>query len=222
MRMRRKKSPTRRRGALTWLAGLAVLTAACHFLGVYCLTPERALKRLETAEFTGPTEFLQRVAQPPGIPQGRGELRLAGGADALFLARYRLQWNRGWATDLVEVAERDHDRPFTADYYDMWSSGDWTEESPKMDYPYIYGCVESAEVEKLVIQFDALEGGHSQTVELTAADWIAGEDGGRFFLCQLEPEIDNTSRQCSVTGYYADGAATKTLYLLGGIEQQWK
>ena len=64
---KRKQLPTRRRRALRWIAALALLVLGCHLLGAYCLTPGRALRKLEQTRHTGETEFLWRDDAPEGM-----------------------------------------------------------------------------------------------------------------------------------------------------------
>ena len=215
---RRKQLPTRRRRALRWMAALAVLVLSCHLLGAYCLTPERVLRKLEQSRHTGATEFLWREDAPEGME--KGSLRLAGGDHAAILCLYRFYWSGGWRSGATDYAERQADQPFSAAHYQGWGKVDRIPAND-IDYHYVFGAVEDPGITELIIEFDAIEGGHDQTARLTAADWILNEDGDRFFLCALEPQIWNYSRACSVVGVYEDGSMTKRLQLMGS-EPRWE
>lgn len=215
---KRKQLPTRRRRALRWLAALVVLVLGCHLLGTYCLTPERVLRKLEQRRHTGETEFLWRDDAPMGME--KGSLRLSGSDHAVILCLYRFYWNGGWRAGSTDYAERRADQPFSAAHYQGWGKVDRIPAND-IDYHYVFGAVEDPAITELIIEFDAIEGGHDQTARLTAADWILNEDGDRFFLCALEPEVGNYSRACSVVGVYEDGSLTKRLQLMGS-EPKWE
>lgn len=215
---KRKQLPTRRRRALRWLAALVVLVLGCHLLGTYCLTPERVLRKLEQRRHTGETEFLWRDDAPMGME--KGSLRLSGSDHAAILCLYRFYWNGGWRAGSTDYAERRADQPFSAAHYQGWGKVDRIPAND-IDYHYVFGAVEDPAITELIIEFDAIEGGHDQTARLTAADWILNEDGDRFFLCALEPEVGNYSRACSVVGVYEDGSLTKRLQLMGS-EPKWE
>lgn len=215
---KRKQLPTRRRRALRWIAALALLVLGCHLLGAYCLTPERALRKLGQTRHTGETEFLWRDDAPEGME--KGSLRLSGGDYAAILCLYRFYWSGGWRSGATDYAERRADQPFSAAHYKGWSQydRDWTQ---RIDYHYVFGAVEDSNITELVIDFDAIEGGHDQTARLTEKDWIWNDSGDRFFICALEPQIGNQSRACSVVGVYEDGSLTKRLQLMGS-EPRWE
>lgn len=211
--MKRRKKPltTRRRRALRWMAALALVVAVGHLTGVYCLTPERALRKAEQESNCGRTEWLCRLPEIPEAPRER-DLRLSAGEHALVLGEYAFTWNRGWQTLFSFVLEREPERPFSADIYDRsFSVG--TEDYTR--YFYIYGALESSDTAQLEIVFDAQEGGYDQTVRLTEADYITTADGERFFLCALEPEENLYSYACYITAFDAEGAELGTLQAVG-------
>lgn len=201
MRRRKKNLPTRRRRALRWIAALVLMAAVGHLTGVYCLTPERALRKAEQEHFCGRTEWLCRLPEIPDASQER-DLRLSAGEHALILGEYAFTWSRGWQSYFYQVLEREIERPFSADLYDRFcfdDTGNYTR------YFYIYGALESPNTAQLEIVFDAQEGGRDQTVRLTEADYITTADGERFFLCALEPEENLYSYACSITAFDAQG-----------------
>ena len=219
MKWRQKKRiPTRRRLTMRWMAALLLLILVSHALGVYCLTPERVLRSLEREQNTGDTVFLAETDVPDD--EGNSRLRLSGGEDAVILARYAWSWKHGWYTNLAKYAERRQEKPFSAAVCRIRSDYD-PDRQQTTDTYCVFGCVEDPGVTELVVQFHALEGGFDQTVRLTAADWILDGTGNRFFLCVLLPETGNWRRGCSVTGYFADGASTGTLELMGA-EPRWE
>ena len=163
----RRSIPTRRRRALRWLAVLGVLLAVSHLLGVYCLTPGRVLRRAEQEQFCGRTEWLCTLTDLPG--REHESLRLSGGERAVTLGLYNFFWRRGWYASTIAVLEREPERPFAAYLYSGWSSTD-PETRVMTKYFYLFGALESPEVSRLEIVFDAGEGGHDQTAVLTAAE----------------------------------------------------
>lgn len=200
--MKRKKMLSRKRAALRWLAALCLLLAACHLLGLYCLTPGRVLRRVEWELMTGRTSFLASAENPIS----RNDLRLSGGPETVILSKYGLSWREGWYAEYAVAVERVYDSPFTVGLY-QWVSYRDQQTNTLTSYPYLFGCLEDPAVTELEIVFSAVRGGHDQTVRLTSGDWIAGENGSRFFLCALEPQVDCGEYSCSVTGYLADGTA---------------
>lgn len=201
--MRKKKMLSRKRAALRWLAALCLLLAACHLLELYCLTPGRALRRVERSLLTGRTSFLASTEDPIS----RNDLRLSGGPETVILSGYGFSWREGWYTEYSTVVERMHDFPFSVGFYQRLLYREDQQTYTRTDYSYIFGCLEDPAVTELEIVFSAVRGGHDQTVRLTSGDWIAGENGDRFFLCALEPQVDCWEHSCSVTGYLADGTA---------------
>ena len=219
MKRRKKPLPTRRRRALRWMAALALVVIMGHLTGAYCLTPGRALRKVEQESNCGRTEWIYEDADPAGLD--RGTLRLSGGDHAAVLGVYRFSWQKGWESRMVEVLEREPERPFTARLFSGWSSTEDTESYVKFTrYFYIFGALEFPETAELEITFDAGEGGHDQTVRLTGADWITNQAGDRFFLCALEPEEDIFSYGCSVTAYDAGGAELGTFWVTG--DPRWE
>lgn len=211
MKRRKKSLTTRRRRALRWITALVLVVVVGHLTGVYCLTPERALRNLEQESFCGRTEWLSRLPEIPGTSRER-ELLLSAGEHALVLGEYAFTWNRGWQTYFSVVLEREPERPFSADLYDQTLSVG-TENYTR--YFYIYGALESADTAQLEIMFDAQEGGYDQTVRLTEADYITTGDGERFFLCALEPEENLYSYACYITAFDVEGAELGTLQAAG-------
>lgn len=206
--MRKRPMLVRRRAALRWLAALCLLAAASHVLGWYCMTPKRALRSMERTFFTEQTEFLARVE----LPYFNQELRLSGGPDVTLLAGYSFSWRSGWQGSDMVILERQRDWPFTAEWYGRMAVRDHV----YTKYSYIFGYVEDPAVAEMEIAYTAIRGGHDQTARLTAGDWIAGENGRRYFLYAMEPEEESWERRCSVTGYLADGTAAGTLQIMGG------
>ena len=211
MRRRKKNLPTRRRRALRWIAALVLMAVVGHLTGVYCLTPERALRKAEQEHFCGRTEWLCRLPEIPDASRER-DLRLSGGEHALVLGEYAFTWSRGWQSHFSLVLEREIERPFSADIYDQALSVG-TEDYTR--YFYIYGALESPDTAQLEIVFDAQEGGYDQIVRLTEADYITTADGERFFLCALEPEENLYSYACYITAFDAQGAELGTLQAAG-------
>lgn len=208
--MKKRRMRTRKRTALHWLAALCLLITACHVLGLYCLTPERVLRRSEQAFFAGETVFLERVENPFSGP----DLRLSGGPEAVILGEYGFSWQKGWYAEASVVGEREHDAPFTAKSYGVSHRDQQT--NTYTNYPYVFGCLEDPAVTELEILFHAERGGYDQTARLTAEDWIVDENGDRFFLCALEPEVDCWEHSYTVTGFLADGTIAGTLQELNG------
>lgn len=211
MRRRKKNLPTRRRRALRWITALVLVVMVGHLTGVYCLTPERALRKAEQEHFCGRTEWLCRLPEIPEASRER-DLRLSGGEHALVLGEYVFTWSRGWRTLGSLVLEREIERPFSANLYDgliAVGTGNYTR------YFYVYGALESPDTAQLEIVLDAREGGYDQTVRLTEADYITTEDGERFFLCALEPEENLYSYACYITAFDAEGAELGTLQAAG-------
>lgn len=169
--MRRKKMLSRKRAALRWLAALCLLLAACHFLELYCLTPGRALRRLERSLLTGRTSFLASAENPIS----RNDLRLSGGSETVILSGYGFSWREGWYTEYSFELERAHDAPFTVGLYQWALYREGQQTNALTRYSYVFGCVEDPAVTELEIVFSAVRGGHDQTARLTSVDWIAGE-----------------------------------------------
>lgn len=198
--MRRKKLCSRKGSALHWLAALCLLVATCHILGLYRLTPERALRSVEQTLLTGETAYLSREENPVS----GGELRLSRGAETVILSEYGFSWKRGWYVKSAMAAERE--RPFTAAIY-SWVSYRNPQTNTQMEYPYVFGCLEDPAVTELEITCRAEEGGHSQTARLTSKDWIVDENGDRFFFLTLALEKEPLDYSCFAVGYLADGTA---------------
>ena len=214
MKRRKKRLTTRKRSALGWITALVLVVTAGHLWGLYCLTPGRALRKVEQESNCGRTEWIYEDTDPAGLD--RGTLRLSGGDHAAVLGVYRFSWQEGWESRTVEVLEREPQRPFTARLFSGWSSSEGAESYVRFTrYFYIFGTLEFPETAELEVTFDAQEGGTDQTVRLTEADWITNQAGDRFFLCALEPEEDLHSYACCITAYDANGGELGTFQAAG-------
>lgn len=208
---RRRRTLSRKRQALRWVAALVLLVWLSHTTGAYCLTPARVLRSLERDQLTGETEFL---AQLPAPEPRKGTVRLSGGEHAAILATYHWNWKMGWYANLTGYVERKEDWPINAGFLNSWSYND------ARTY-YIFGSVEEPEVTTLEIYFDASDDTLDQTVLLTEEDWIKSDPGNRFFLCEIKPGYRVRSLDCSVKGYRADGTSVGVLGLTP-VNPQWE
>lgn len=179
MKLRKRRLPTRRRRALRWLAVLVLLVGACHWLDIYSLTPDRALRRQERYFATGRTELDVSLRDVYRSGPGVGILTASQNDDVLLMGLSHWSLFEGWVPGFAWPAERTDEAVDVFAVYYGW------EFSPDC-HPYaVYGCVNDPRV---------------TAVELTILDWNeawadtleteiqTAEDGHRFFFRTFEAE----------------------------------
>lgn len=118
--MKRKPVRSRRRCALRWTAALCMLMLACHWLGLYGLTPRRALQKQERYLFTGGLMLVDSVRDDYERGFGVGRI-LAAENDGFFLlglARWT-PW-KGWQPGFAWTVERTDSAVDALNAYYSW------------------------------------------------------------------------------------------------------
>ena len=238
MREKRPKLPIpRRRLALLWLLAPCLLLLVSHLTGIYCLTPDRAQRKMEETYLLGPTETVwsSHVEMSEyGVPM---LLRLGGNEDTVFLSEYRFDWrSAGWneySTSGYNRMTRRHDGFLTAGLYDRSRELAPEEVDPAdrdaydlhrhrgfmREHTYcVFGCLESPEAAEIQVTFEAADNSllgpvAPQTVRLTAADWIVGAGGTRYFLCVLDPVRGVVEKTLGVTALDAGGNVLEQVWM---------
>lgn len=232
MREKRPRLPMpRRRLALLWLLAPCLLLLAAYVTDAYCFTPDQAQRLEEKRRLLEPMEALWQEDAPweqevPAIA------RFTANDRAVAFGEYTFRWeNRGWSA-YVAVTPRERDRPFTADCFtgvrfpeerELPAAAEplWEESRSSLqeEFFYVYGCLESPEAAELVVEYEPSgflpEPQPSQTVRLTAADWIWGPDGTAYFLCALEPVRGGTAEAVRITAYDRGGQPIGTRCVTG-------
>ena len=104
--MKRKPVISRRRRALRWAAALCLLVLACHWLGLYGLTPWRALQKQERYFFTGELTLVDSVRDDYEKDFGVGRILAAENEDFFLLgAVWWTPW-QGWQPGFAWTVER--------------------------------------------------------------------------------------------------------------------
>ena len=143
---------------------------------------------------------------------GGGLLLLAA---ALLLAGRNL-WEGRQAAQAAEQVLQQMEPELPAEAAPLWAE---SRSSLQEEFFYVYGCLESPEAAELVVEYEPSgflpEPQPSQTVRLTAADWIWGPDGTAYFLCALEPVRGGTAETVRVTAYDRGGQPMGTRCVTG-------
>lgn len=202
----KKKLPNRKRKALRWLLGAAVLGILVWMLLPWNFTPESAHHQALKEQYITGTELVYEEASPFGRKAmfSLNEHVIAGG---IYTKRHLLSWE----PHALGITEREAERPFAAGYtceYDR-------ESRQAVDNYCIFGVIQDENIVSMTLEFRDLTSGYNQSVQLTAADWIVTESGEKVFLWEPEPVIGSRSRDCRILGYYADGTATDVFHPIG-------
>lgn len=205
----KKRVLTRKGRALRWILASVLLAALAWILLPWHLTAEAAHHQAVEEAFIAPTEIAYELESP------QGNRRLFSLNEDVLCISVNVPARLGyWRTPwLLECREREPGRPFAVEY----AKTTVAEYSParNVDYYYVFGVVQDEDVTEIVIDFTADVGGHDQTVRLREEDFYSTTSGEQIFLWELEPEVNNLSRSCAVTGYLADGTETETYQLMG-------
>lgn len=205
----KKRILTRKARALRWLLAVVLLAVLAWVLLPWSLTPEAAHDRALEYRNVGETEIVHKMESPLDWI-----LLFSMNDQAVAMGGYRREHWFHWSNYTgVDVVEREAGRPFATGYLreSVYKPGP----DKDVDYYYVFGVVQDESVSEILIEFDAIEGGHDQEVILTEEDWLVTDTGDRYFLVALEPEIDNGARAIYATGYLADGSATQTYWMTG-------
>ena len=111
--MKKKRLPSRRRRALHWMAALGLLLAGNCLLGLYCITPQQALRQTERRYGVVPAELLKTMETPLAEDPGLRRWQLSANDGELLLSSCRFEPLRGW-TCQIETLLRDADTPLSA------------------------------------------------------------------------------------------------------------
>lgn len=233
MKTKRPKLPMpRRRLALLWLLVPCLLLLAAYITDVYRFTPDQAQRLEEKRRLLEPMEVLWQ-GDVPWEQEVPAIARFTANEHAVGFSEYDFRWRAGGWQGFLSLTPRENDRPFTAGcswFERQLEEGEVVSEKPPYlweqyrsslteKFVYVYGCLESPEVEELVVEFEPsnflLEPQPSLTVHLTAADWIMGADGTAYFVCPLEPCRAVQSITCFVTAYDKDGRSLGTRCVTG-------
>ena len=233
MKTKRFKLPMpRRRLALLWLLVPCLLLLATYVTDAYRFTPDQAQRLEEKRRLLEPMEVLWQEDTPweqeiPAIARFTANERAVG------FSEYDFRWRSGGWQGFLFLTPRENDRPFTAGsswFERQLEEGEvvsektsylWEQYRPSLTekFVYVYGCLESPEVAELVVEFEPanflLKPQPSQTVRLTAADWIMGSDGTAYFVCTMEPILAAQSITCYVTAYDRDSRPLGTRCVTG-------
>ena len=183
MRLRKKRLPTRRRRALRWLAVLVLLVGACHWLDIYILTPDRALRRQEQYFATGRTELDAVVRDAYRTDPGVGILTASQNDEVLLMGLSHWSLFQGWRPGFAWPVERTDG---AVDVYAVYYSWEYSWESGPDCNPYaVYGCVNDPRVTTVELTVRAWEGAWAYTLE---TEIQTAEDGHRFFFRTFEAE----------------------------------
>lgn len=233
MRRKRPKLPMpRRRLALLWLLVPCLLLLAAYITDVYRFTPDQAQRLEEKRRLLEPMEVLWQ-GDAPWEQEVPAIARFTANERAVGFSAYDFRWRAGGWQGFLSLRPRENDRPFTAScswFERQLEEGEVVPEktpyfweryrsSLREKFVYVYGCLESPEVEELVVKFEPaeflLEPQPSQMVHLTAEDWILGADGTAYFVCSMEPILAAQSITCYVTAYDREGQSLGTRCVTG-------
>lgn len=232
MKTKRPKLPMpRRRLALLWLLAPCLVLLASYVTDAYRFTPDQVQRMEEKRRLLEPMEIIWQ-ADAPWEQEVPALIRLTANDRAVGFSEYDFRWWYGGWGGYMSAVPRENGRPFTAGYIwqrrqleerevpeEMASLWEGYHTSLTEEFVYVYGCVESPEVAELVVEFEPseflLDPQPSQTVRLTAADWIIGTDGTAYFVCPLGPTRTARSIVCYVTAYGADGGELGTRSVTG-------
>ena len=179
MKLRKKRLPTRRRRALRWLAALVLLVGACHYLDIYRLTPDRALRRQEQYFATGRTELDAVVRDTYRTDSGVGILTASQNDEVLLMGLSHWSLFEGWMPGFAWPVERTDGAVDVYAAYYSWESGSNCN-------PYaVYGCVNDPRVTTVELTVRDWEGAGEYTLE---TEIRTAEDGHRFFFRTFEAE----------------------------------
>ena len=183
MKLRKKRLPTRRRRALRWLAALVLLVGACHWLDIYILTPDRALRRQEQYFATGRTELDAVVRDAYRTDSGVGILTASQNDEVLLMGLSHWSLFEGWMPGFAWPVERTDG---AVDVYAAYYSWEYSWESGPNCNPYaVYGCVNDPRVTTVELTVRDWEGAWEYTLE---TEIRTAEDGHRFFFRTFEAE----------------------------------
>lgn len=204
----KKKLLTRKGTALRWSMIALILGGLAWMLLPWNPTPEAAHRQELGYRQAGEAEIVWETESPMGR-----KLLIALNEHAVSMGAYTRRGWFHWDSAGLDIVEREADRPFAAGEISEYVYSREPEET--IDYFYIFGVVQDEAVTEIFIDFDAITGGHDQSVRLTESDWITTDSGERVFLWAVEPQVGNWARACAVTGILTDGTATETYQLMG-------
>lgn len=99
----RKKLPARRVRALRWTAALCLLVLGNYALGLYCVTPDQALRQAERRYGVAPTEICIRVDTPQADGERLRHWLLSCNGGDLLLSTVSFDLGRGWVSRPVTL-----------------------------------------------------------------------------------------------------------------------
>ena len=179
MKLRKKRLPTRRRRALRWLAALVLLVGACHWLDIYSLTPDRALRRQERYFAAGRTELDASIRDVYRSGPGIGILTASQNDDVLLMGLSHWSLWEGWVPGFAWPVERTDG---AVDVFAVYYSWEFSPDST----PYaVYGCVNDPRVTAVELTLLDWNGAWTDTLE---TEIQTAEDGHRFFFRTFEAE----------------------------------
>ena len=165
MKTKRPKLPMpRRRLALLWLLVPCLLLLAAYITDVYRFTPDQAQRLEEKRRLLEPMEVLWQ-GDVPWEQEVPAIARFTANERAVGFSEYDFRWRAGGWQGFLSLTPRENDRPFTAGcswFERQLEEGEVVSEKPPYlweqyrsslteKFVYVYGCLESPEVEELVV-----------------------------------------------------------------------
>lgn len=198
--MRKKRTVTRKRSALRWLAALCLLVLFCFWTGLYGLTPQSALRQQGRDWFLEELTLVDSVKNPYETEFGAGRVLAAENDGYLLLGLARWTPWRGWQPGSAWPRERTDG---TVDAMFVCYSWDFEEDL----YPcLVFGIVNDQSVDRVTL--------HGPDGRQEDAELRTGRDGRRYFLEAYTGDHTLLGEVLTVTALDGQGEALEEQELL--------
>lgn len=211
---------------MRWGGALCLVVLVNHFLGLYCVTPLRALRQAERQYGLDAMVIWTTVDTPQAEDAERQRWMLSCNDDSLLLSTFRFDVRKGWSCQPMTLL-RDSGESISV------GQGGYCNERENGWYETVYlffGSVRDTDIKEVDIaawhsSLTETDNGlelaafPKQQIQITDADFVT-VGGRRVFLAALDPVEDpggSTYSECQAQGVRMDGTVVRVDEISNGL-----